>query len=71
MSVAIYRLTRQFTTYAWLCDEHVALLTRPEPADGSRIFIGDCGWTAERLRDVDGGCGRCEGERQRRASRGR
>lgn len=45
-AIGIYRVTRQWTTYVWLCLLHVA--TR----------VAD-GWTCERTGDVDGDCGDC------------
>jgi hypothetical protein len=42
----IYRLTREWSTYFWLCADHVA--TR----------IADR-WQCERIGDVDGDCGDC------------
>lgn len=50
-TIGIYRLTREWSTYGWLCARHVEV----------RRFAR---WSLERIGDVDGGCQDCEFEAQ-------
>lgn len=53
--VGIFRLTREWSTYGWLCARHFAARVADR-------------WICERVGDVDGDCQDCELERQRVAA---
>jgi hypothetical protein len=63
VSVSIYEITRQFTTFKWLCDRHLA--ERTKPATMADLLEGRHGWTAKKCGETDaGGCEDCAVERQ-------
>lgn len=49
--IGVYRLTREWSTYGWLCPRHVVERKAER-------------WTCERIGEVDGACQDCEIERQ-------